>query len=192
MKVNWQKLAQIEELSDYFEADSDGFKKQINEHIQELQKIEPTELDKLSLLRALEVTNGCIQWAFRRQDEESLPVEQTRECMRTVIGFIQDQKIVFKNGETVEFTPTTRQLIEEGRELYQQAFKQNVPGKRKEYYAYSTAQFLVYGRERMNKAIQLIKQQFEFLLTPYYIERGRKYIAPYLEGISSENAVENE
>jgi hypothetical protein len=192
MKIHWHKLAEIKELREYFEADFDGFRKQIEDQIQALQKIDSAELDKLALLRALEVTNGCIQWAYRRQDKESLPIEQTRECMRTVIGFIQDQKIILANGEIIEFSPPIQQLIKEGRELYQDAFKRNVVGKEKAYYAYSTAQLLVYGRERINNAIQLIKWEFEALLTTYYIEKGFKYIAPYLEGILPDNSVEND
>ena len=90
---NWQRLAQIKELKDYFETDFHGFSERIEYHICELQKIESKELDKLAILRVLEVTNGCTQWGFRRKDEQRLSVEQTRECMRKVIGFIQNKKI---------------------------------------------------------------------------------------------------
>lgn len=139
---NWQQLAQIKELKDYFETDFQGFSKQIEYHIQELQKIDSEELDKLALLRVLEVTNGCTQWGFRRKDEQCLSVDQTRECMRKVIGFIQDKKIYLPSGESICFTSSIEQLIDEGRELYQDAFKKNIADKEKEYYAYSTAQFL--------------------------------------------------
>jgi hypothetical protein len=89
---NWQQLAQIKELKGYFDADFHGFVKRIEHHIHELQSIDSKELDKLAILRVLEVTNGCTQWGFRRQDEQCLSVDQTRECMRKVIGFIQDKK----------------------------------------------------------------------------------------------------
>ena len=82
---NWQQLAQIKELEDYFETDFQGFSKQIEYHIQELQKLDSKELDKLALLQVLEVTNGCTQWGFRRKDEQCLSVDHTRECMRKVI-----------------------------------------------------------------------------------------------------------
>jgi hypothetical protein len=165
---DWQQLAQIKELKEYFETDFHGFSKRIEHHIHELQKIDSKELDNLAILRVLEVTNGCTQWGFRRKDEGCLSVEQTR-------------------GESIHFTSSIQQLIEEGRGLYQDAFKKNIVGKEKEYYAYSTAQFLVYGRPRLNAALQLVKQEFESLFTTYYIEKGRNYIAPYMEALLPEN-----
>lgn len=181
--VNWQKLAEIKELREYFEADFEGFKGQIEAHLEGLQQIADEELDKLALLRVLEVTNGCTQWGFRRQDEQCLSVEQTRECMRQVIGFIQNKQIDLPNGEQIHFTPTIEALIEEGRELYQAAFKKNIAEKEKEYFAYSTAQFIVYGQPRLQAALTQVKQQFEPLFSPYYIERGRHYIAPYVAAL---------
>jgi hypothetical protein len=187
MLVNWQKLAQIKELKEYFEADFNSFQQQIEHHIHELQQIDSEDLDKLSILRVLEVTNGCTQWGFRRQDEQCLSVEQTRECMRIVIGFIKDKKINLSGGEAIHFSPSIEQLIDEGRNLYQDAFKKNVDGAEREYYAYSTAQFLIYGHHRLNAAMTLVNQEFESLFTPYYIERGRNYIRPYLEALSSQD-----
>ena len=90
-----------------------------------------------------------------------------------------------RDGESTLYE--IEQLIEEGRKLYQDAFKKNIPDQKKEYYAYSTAQFLVYGRPRLTAAIQLVKQDFDSLFTTYYIEKGRNYIAPYLEALLPEN-----
>ena len=96
------------------------------------KKIDADELDKLALLRVLEVTNGCTQWGFRRQDEQCLSVEQTRECMRQVIGFIQNKQIDLPSGEQIHFAPSIEALIEEGRELYQAAFKKKTLRKKRE------------------------------------------------------------
>ncbi len=187
MLANWEKLAQIKELKEYFEADPDGFKNRIEHHMHELSRIDAKDLDKLAILRVLEVTNGCTQWGFRRQDEQCLSVEQTRKCMREVIGFINDKKIDFPSGESIQFNASMEKLIEEGRELYIDAFKKNIASAEKEYYAYSTAQFLVYGRQRLNAAMQVIKREFESLFTNYYLEKGRKYIAPYINALPPEN-----
>lgn len=187
MLFNWQKLTQIEELKEYFEADFSNFQKQIEQHIQKLHHIDSQELDKLALLRVIEVTNGCTQWGFRRKDEQCLSVEQTRKCMREAIGFIQAKRIDLSRGKTIHFTSSIEQLIEEGRELYVDAFKRNDASAKKEYYAYSTAQFLVYGRQRLNTAMQLVKEEFESLFSPYYIEKGRNYIVPYIEALPPEN-----
>lgn len=186
MNINWQTLAQIKELREYFEADFQGFQHKIEQYTQNLQAIDPEELDKVALIRVLEVTNGCTQWGFRRQDEHCLSVEQTRECMKVVIGFIKEQRIAFPSGESISFTPPVAQLLTEIRNLYQDAFKKNVEGAEEEYHAYSTAQFLVYGRRRMEIAMQRIQDEFESLFSPYYIQRGRNYIAPYLEALPSD------
>lgn len=138
-------------------------------------------------MRVLEVTNGCTQWGFRRQDEQRLSVEQTRECMKEVIGFIKNKEVILPSGESIHFTSSIEQLIEEGRKLYQDAFKKKIAGAQKEYYAYSTAQFLVYGRQRLNAAIQLVKQEFEPLFTAYYIKQGRNYVVPYIEALPPED-----
>jgi len=184
---DWQKLAEIKELKEYFEADFEGFKKRIEEHIQSLQKIDADELDKLALLRVLEVTNGCTQWGFRRQDEQCLSVEQTRECMRQVIGFIQNKQIDLPSGEQIHFAPSIEVLIDESRELFQDAFKKNITDREEEYYAYSTAQFLIHGRHRLQAAMARVEQEFESLFTPYYIQKGRNYIAPYFEAMPAES-----
>ncbi|MFZ4665087.1 MAG: hypothetical protein ACOYME_01515 [Prochlorotrichaceae cyanobacterium] len=183
MNIDWEKLTQIKELAAYFDADFSGFQARIQHHIQQLESISSPDLDKLTLLRVLEVTNGCLQWGFRRQDEECLSVEQTRECMRTVIGFIKEKKIDLPTGESIVFTPFLEQLINNGRELYYDAFKRNIPDAEREYYAYSTAQFLLYGIPRVSQATTLVQQHFESLFTDYYIQRGQNYIRPYLEAL---------
>ncbi len=185
MVINWQKFAQIGELATYFADDSAGFQAQIEKHLEGLQKIEPIELDHLAILRVLEVTNGCTQWGFRRQDPEALSIEQTRECMRQVIGFIRARKIDFPNGTSIIFSDAIEELITEGTKLYQDAFKNNIPEAEQEYYAYSTAQFIVYGCQRLENALQLIKQEFEPLFGSYYIGRGERYIRRYMEAMSN-------
>ena len=183
MLVNWQKLNQVQGLKEYFEADSDSFQKQIEYHIGQLQDMDSEELDKLAILRVLEVTNGCTQWGFRRQDEQCLSAEQTRKCMREVIGFMQAMKIDLPSGKTIHFSSSTEQLMKEGRKLYHDAFKNHVASAKKEYYAYSTAQFLVYGHQRLSTAMRVVKEEFESLFTPYYIQKGSNYIAPYTEAL---------
>ncbi|MFN5857281.1 MAG: hypothetical protein ACK456_15545 [Pseudanabaenaceae cyanobacterium] len=185
MVINWQNFAQIGELATYFSNDSQGFQAQIQQHLEGLQKIEPVELDRLAILRVLEVTNGCTQWGFRRQDPEALSVEQTRECMRQVIGFIRARKIDLPNGTSITFSDAIEELITEGTKLYQDAFKNNIPEAEQEYYAYSTAQFIVYGCQRLENALQLIKQEFEPLFGSYYIGRGERYIRRYITAMSN-------
>lgn len=181
--VNWEKLAQISELADYFTVSPPQFQQEIEQHWEGLQTIDPTELDHLAILRMLEVTNGCIQHGFRRQDDQCLSVEQTRECMRQVIGFIQTQTIEFPSGDRIQFSPPIQTLIQNGRVLYRRAFKENIAAAERQYYAYSTAQFITYGKQRLEAAMQRVQDEFESLFTPYYIDQGCRYVAPYLAAL---------
>lgn len=138
----------------------------------------------MPIYRVLEVTDGCTQWGFRRHDEQSLSVEDTRLCMKMVMGFIKNKQVYFPSKGVITFSPEVEKFIEKGRELYCDAFKKNVPGMKREYYASSTPQFIVYGRKNLESAMAYVKRDYEELFSPYYIQRGQNYIAPYLACIS--------
>ena len=180
--IDWNKLANIKELKEFFEEDYQGFKKLIEEQIKELEKFSDEALDKFAKLRILEVTNGCIQWAFRRGDRECLSVEQTRKCMNLVMGFMKRTELYFPSEGKIEFDDRQKAFIKEVRSLYKSAFKDNNKESERKFYATSTAQFIVFGKERIRRAMTLVKQDYENTFSPYYIERGQKYIDRYLEG----------
>ncbi len=179
-QINWQALAEISELQPYFEVDFDQFKQRVLDQVEVLQEIAPEELDKLALIRVLEVTNGCLQWAFRRKDQQALSVEQTRNCMQVVIGFIKDKKIAYPNGKVLIFSPAVVQLMETVTLLYRQAFKQNIESSKEEYLVHSTAQFIVFGQKRMQWAEAEVKQNFTDLFSDYFISLGQNFLKPYL------------
>ncbi|MEH2374757.1 hypothetical protein [Nostoc sp.] len=180
--IYWNKLTEIQELKEFFEEDFQRFKKLIEDHMEEFEKFSDKALDKFSKLRVLEVTNGCTQWGFRRGDKERLSVEQTRECMNVVIGFMKRTELYFPSEGQIEFDDEEKVFIKALRSLYQDGFKNNVKESEREYYAASTAQFIVCGHERMQRAMTLVKQDYETLFSLYYIERGQKYIFHYLRG----------
>ncbi|MEH2417096.1 hypothetical protein [Nostoc sp.] len=180
--IYWNKLTEIQELKEFFEEDFQGFKKLIEDRIEEVEKFSDEALDKFSKLRVLEVTNGCTQWGFRRGDKECLSLEQTRECMNLVMGFMKRTELYFPSEGQIEFDEEEKAFIQAVRSLYKNAFKNNVKESEREFYAASTAQFIVIGHERMERAMALVKQDYETLFSPYYIERGQKYILPYLRG----------
>jgi hypothetical protein len=184
LQIDWNKLAEIAELQAYFQSDFTKFQRLIEQYIQKFEQFGAEELNKLAYLRALEVTNGCTQWGFRRQDRESLSVEHTRHCMKMVMGFIKDKKVYFPSTGLIAFNSEVESFIESGREMYRDAFKKNVPGMKREYYAASTAQFIVYGQKNLSEAMDCVKDDYEHLFSPYYIQRGRNYIAHYLACVS--------
>lgn len=178
--INWNQFAEIEDLKDYFEEDFKGFQQLIEQALNQMEQFSQDDLDKLAELRVLEITNGCVQWRFRKNEEGSLSVDQTRECMKIVMKFIKDQEVYFPSKGMRTFSPEVNEFITEGRQLYRDAFKNNVPGAKREYYAMSVAQFIVYGRDRLEQAMALVEQDYESLFTPFFIGRGRNYVAPYL------------
>ncbi|ACK71725.1 conserved hypothetical protein [Gloeothece citriformis PCC 7424] len=181
--INWNKLSQIEELEEYFQEDFLSFQHLIEQFIRQMEQFTPEELNKFALLRVLEVTNGCTQWAFRRGEQCSLPLSQTRQCMKMVMGFIKRQTMEFPSQGSYVFNAHSEDFLNKNRQLYCDAFKNNIKEAKRTYYALSTAQFIAYGRSRLLEAMALVKQDYESLFTPYFIERGRNYIAPYLKCI---------
>lgn len=181
IKINWDKLRQIEELKQFFEEDDLGFKKLIEYRIEELKKFSDSDLDKFAKIQALQVTNGCTQWGFRRKDPECLSVEQTRECMNLVMGFMKRTELYFPSIGKIEIEDEQKAYMQAGRSIYKQGFKNNDLESKRQYYAISTAEFIVCGREKIESALKLVKQDYEIIFSTYYIERGHKYIARYLE-----------
>lgn len=179
--IDWNKLAEIEELKDFFEEDFQGFKNLIEDNIEEVEEFSEEALDKFAKLRVLEITNGCTQWGFRCNDPNCLSVEKTRECMNLVMGFMKKGELYFPSEGKVELNSEEKAFLEKGRSLYQSAFKNNVEESKRKYYAASTAQFVVYGHDRIQQALTLVKHDYEPLFSPHYIEKGEKYIAPYLK-----------
>ena len=182
--VNWDKLEEVKELQEFFEEDEQGFKELIETQVKELSKFSDGALDKFAKLRVLEVTNGCLQWAFRRDDKECLSVEQTRECMNLVMGFMKRTEMYFPSEGLIEFDDKQKAFVSGVRSLYKSAFKDNIRKSECQFYAISTAQFLVFGRERLQRAMTLVKQDYEATFSPYYIEKGQKYITRYLEALN--------
>ncbi len=96
------------------------------------------------------------------------------------MGFIKEKQLHFPSKGIISFNPEVKKFLEESRQVYLDAFKNNVIGAELKYYASSTAQFIVLCRARMEAAMELVKQDYEELFSPYYIQRGQSYIAPYI------------
>lgn len=182
--VHWTKLAQIEELKEYFEQDFQGFRNLIEEYMNEILAFSQEDLDKLAQLRVLEVTNGCVQWSFRKNNPHRLSIEQTRQCMNTLMRFMKEKTIYFPSQGTITFNPDFKDFMEKTQKLYQDAFKNNVPGKERIFHASSTAQFIACGRTRLEAAMNLVQQDYEELFSAYFLQRGRHYITMYIECIN--------
>lgn len=133
-------------------------------------------LDFTALVRAVECTNGCIQYAFRDEIPESLPLEQTRECMKLSMGVMKNKKIPLTPKHTLIIPSWVHPLMDTSREIYIKAFKQNNDDAYEEFMALSKSHFVVMGKERMDESFDDVKKYFKDLFTEYWIEMGKKYV----------------
>ena len=181
--INFEKLGQIPYMRDY--SQNTQFKVYVAKWENIWRQQSDIGKDHSALIRAVECTNGCVQYAYRDQQPFALSIEQTRLCMKTSMGIIKNKKIVLKNGEIIEFDPSIHDLIDEVRDIYIAGFKENDDEKLMEFYAQSVAQFFILGSERIDNALQIVVENFAHVFTIEFIERGRAYIYKYLNSIES-------
>jgi hypothetical protein len=178
--IDWARLGEVPDLTDYLVPEAEAFTAEVQEAFAQWRALPEDQLEVIAQLRALEVTNGCVQWAFRRQVEGHLAVEPTRECMKTVMGFMLGKQIRWPDGQVGEFSAGVIPRLEAMRELYIEAFKHGDAAASRAFYAQSAGQFLALGRERMQRAFDRVRDQFGELFTEAFLERGRRYAGRFL------------
>ncbi|MCH4902919.1 hypothetical protein GSN00_00545 [Cylindrospermopsis raciborskii CHAB3438] len=183
--INFEKLAQVPSISDY------SHDSQFKSFVEKWENIWRNQSDigkyHSALIRALECTNGCVQYAYRDQKPFALSIEQTRLSMKTSMGIIKNKKLSLKNGDILEFDPSIHDLIDEVRDIYIAGFKENDDDKVKEFYAQSVAQFFVLGSDCIDNAFQFVVDNFAHVFTIEFIERGKSYVYKYLDAIQPVN-----
>ena len=134
-------------------------------------------LDATALIRVVECTNGCVQHAFRDEDERALSVEQTRECMKLSMGTIKNKVLPLPDGRTKVILPEEcHEIMNTARDLYVRGFKQGDEEALEEFFALSKAHFQVLGRKLIDEKFRFFADNFEDLFTSYWIMMGRMYI----------------
>jgi hypothetical protein len=133
-------------------------------------------LDATALIRVIECTNGCVQYAFRGEDENALSIEQTRECMKISMGTIKNKVLPLPDGTEVVLPEECHGIMNEARDLYIRGFKQGDDEAMDEFFALSKAHFQVLGREIIDEKFRFFAEHFEDVFTTYWIAVGRKYI----------------
>jgi len=134
-------------------------------------------LDATALIRVVECTNGCIQHAFRDEDESALSVEQTRECMKLSMGTIKNKVLPLPDGRTKVILPEEcHEIMNTARDLYVRGFKQGDEEALEEFFALSKAHFQVLGRQLIDEKFRFFAEHFEDVFTSYWIMMGRMYI----------------
>lgn len=128
-----------------------------------------------ALVRAMECTNGCVQYAFRDQAEGALSTEQTRLAMKTSMTAIKTKVLSIPGEEDFAFPEDAVPLMDDARDLYQK-MKARDDAAYDEFYALSTAHFHVLGEERMEQAFEYFRYHFTDVFTNAFIHAGEYYI----------------
>jgi hypothetical protein len=136
----------------------------------------PEVLDATALIRVIECTNGCIQHAFRDDDERALSPEQTRDCMKLSMGTIKNKVLPLPDGTEIVLPEECHGIMNEARDLYVRGFKQNDNDALDEFLCLSKAHFKVLGRKIVDEKFSIVSGYFDDLFTPYWLMMGRAYI----------------
>lgn len=132
-------------------------------------------LDATAIIRVMECTNGCVQYAFRGESARALSVDQTRECMKISMGAIKSKKLPLPTGEVIQMPEAAIPLMDEARELYQKMKTRDIDAY-DEFFALSTAHFHVLGKEIIDEKFAFLTEHFGDVFTPYWISKGKEYI----------------
>ena len=135
----------------------------------------PEVLDATAIIRVMECTNGCVQYAFRGETARALSVDQTRLAMKTSMSAIKTKKLPLPTGEVIQMPDEAIPLMDEARDLYQKMKTRDIDAY-DEFFALSTAHFHVLGKEIIDEKFAFLTEHFGDVFTEYWIDRGREYI----------------
>jgi hypothetical protein len=178
--INFEKLSQVPYMKNY--SYDPQFKGYVAKWESLWRKQSETGKQHAALIRAIECTNGCIQYAYR-DGVTDLSLDQTRECMKLSMSAIKNKQIRLKNGEMIGFDPTIHVILDETRDIYIAGFKHGDDEKLMEFYAQSVAIFYVLGRDRIDDAFQMVVDNFTDVFTLPWIDRGRSYVYKFVNAI---------
>jgi len=133
-------------------------------------------LDATALIRVLECTNGCVQYAFRDGSLKALSLEQTRDCMKLSMGTMKTKILPLPDGTDFPLPKECHEIMDTARELYIRGFKQGDNDALEEFYALSKAHFQVLGKKRIDEKFDFLTEKYENLFTNYWISVGKQYI----------------
>ena len=174
-------LSQLNRVSALNPMQSDpSFLPLVNDYVQRWSSLSDEGLNHVALIRCIECTNGCVQYAFRDNSDKALSVEQTREAMKTSMSFIKTKSLTLPNNQTINALPEIHSLMDETRTLYVEGFKKGNPEMTKEFFASSVAQLYVCGKERIVKQMKFVKEHFTDTFTEFWLTMGLSYMMQFL------------
>ena len=132
-------------------------------------------LTATALIRAMECTNGCVQYALRGEDPNALSIDQTRLAMKTSMSTIKTKVLPIPGEEDLVMPDEAIPLMNQARDLYQK-MKTRDEAAYNEFYALSAAHFHVLGEQRMEDAFEYFRYHFTDVFTERFIYAGEDYI----------------
>jgi len=181
MNIDLEKLLQVPYIRDY--RNNPKFLEYCEQYIKFWSEQTEEGLDSVALIRCVECTNGCVQYAFRDEEPWALDLEQTRLCMKTSMTFIKTKRLELPDGSVIECDPSVIDALNKVRDIYIEGFKMGNDDAMMEFYAQSIAQFYVIGREKLNKKFDWVEQNLKHVFGELFLKAGRSYIMSYLDAI---------
>ena len=177
ISIDFDRLNNIPYIKQF---DQDLFQQEVEQALDDWSQYEE-HYDQIALIRAVECTNGCVQYALRDQDDQALSVEQSRECMKLSMGFIISKELTLPTGEQITINEELRPQLDKIRQLYYNGFKKQDAVALRQFYANSVAMFNLLGYKRVKSAIHLVKEHYEDVFTPYYLFYGLNYMKQFIQ-----------
>lgn len=181
MRINFENLNKVPYMKNF--SNNPKFQDWVMEYIKIWSEQSSKALDDVALIRVVECTNGCVQYAFRDEETWALSLEQTRLCMKTSMTFIKNKSLKLKNGNEIKIDESVHHLLDEVRDIYIDGFKNNIPDRLMQFYAQSVAQFYVLGRDRLERQWKFVSDELGEVFGEDFLGRGRTYIMSYLKAV---------
>ncbi len=137
------------------------------------------EKDKVAIIRVIECTNGVIQHAYRDGSRYALSIEETREAMQVSMGAIKRMEIILRD-RIITFEPETVKVFRVIRDLYISGVKNGSEEDFAEFMRASEASVKGVGMNRLVKAADLIRHEFDNVISSYP-HWGLNYLAQFAE-----------
>lgn len=181
LSIDFSKLSNVPYMNDY--SNHPKFQNWVNEYVDFWSQQTEEGLDSVALIRAIECTNGCVQYAFRDEEPWALSLEQTRLCMKTSMTFIKTKKLELSDGTIIECDKSIIDALDKVRDIYIKGFKNGDEDSMMEFYAQSLAQFFVIGREKLNKKFDWVEKNLYNVFGDLFLKAGRNYVMSYLNAL---------
>lgn len=182
ISIDFDKLNNIPYIKQF---DTKLFEQEVYQAISDWEQYEEY-YEYIALIRAMECTNGCVQYSYRNNDEDALSLEQTKECMNLSMGFILSKELTLPNGEHIKIPFDLIPQLNKIRQLYYNGFKKQNHDDLRSFYANSVAMFNLLGEEHILKAMNTIKTHYKDVFTPHFLFYGLNYQLQFLEVTDSQ------